>query len=102
MADLHVGDIGTIIRMTIMDGTNIVDISSGSNFEIKLLHKDKSVSVHPASLTTDGTDGKMEIVTDAATLDEKYKMKAQGYFELPTWKGHTSKIDLPVDDNFEP
>jgi len=100
-ADMHIGDTGTIIRLTVKEGTEIVDISGATTMQIKLQRKSKVVSVHDAEWYTDGTDGIMQITSGSDMIDEKGKWLAQGYIEIPGWQGHTSKVQVEVDDNVD-
>ena len=61
-----VGDIGTIIELTIKDqDLAVVDISSASTLQILMKAPDGTVTTQTGVLSGDGTDGKMRYVTQA-------------------------------------
>jgi len=102
MTDLHLGDIGTILRFTVKDGGVAVDCSSGSA-GLKLLKRDKTVIQRDMEFYTDGTDGIFQYTTSGSDIDSgKGKWIAQLHLYLPgTWHGHTSKVEIEVDDNVD-
>lgn len=76
--EIHVGNIGTALRLLVQDEAGVVDISSAVTLEITLWKPDTTTSVKTAVLVTDGTDGLMEYVTQAADLDQAGVWKIQG------------------------
>jgi hypothetical protein len=102
MSDLHVGDIGTVLRFTVKEGTSILDVSGASVKTLKLLKKDKTVDYFDLDFYTDGTDGIVEYTTTSGSdIDQKGKITAQVYLEMAGGKWHTSKVDIEVDDNVD-
>lgn len=100
MSDIHKGDIGTTFILTIMDGTAVVDISAASTMQIIFKDPSSSVTVHTASHTTDGTDGKMEYQTSASSiLASTGDWSWQGRVVLPTGDWKTSILTFTVNDN---
>jgi hypothetical protein len=100
MSDIHVGDIGTIFRLTIMDGTSVVDISGATTMEIIFKKPSASVVTETASFTTDGTDGQMEWATGVVgDLDEAGSWEWQGRIVMPSWEGKTSILTFDVVAN---
>ncbi len=70
--EIHVGDIGTIIRATIKDENNaIVDISDATSKSMTFKKPSGTNVVQNPSLFTDGTDGKMQYITQTGDIDEK-------------------------------
>jgi hypothetical protein len=97
MSDIHVGDIGTVFILTIQDGAQIVDISAATTMEITMTNPSVSKTVHTASHTTDGTDGKMEYETTAANvLDEEGTWQWQGRVVLPPGDWKTNILSFTV------
>ena len=81
--EIHVGDIGTEFRITILDDDNtIVDLSSASIIEIIFLKPDGSRNVVSAELYTDGTDGIIKYNTVSGDLDQSGVYKIQAYVEV--------------------
>jgi len=100
MTDIHKGDIGTTFILTIMDGAEVVDISGSTTREIYLTDPALSKATHSASLTTDGTDGKMEYATTAANvLDTTGSWQWQGRVVLPSGDWKTDILTFEVVEN---
>ena len=103
MTDLHFGDAGTILRFTVIENGEIVDVSSGSA-ALKIRTKNKDIVVRDMEFYTDGTDGIFQYRTIDGDIDENYgkgKWVAQLHLVLPGWIGHSSTADLEVDENVD-
>ena len=94
--DLHVGDIGTILRITIKEGAVAKDISTATVTEFHIKKKDGSMLTVPATWYTDGTDGKLQYVFVDGDVTVAGKWYAQPYLELPNWSGHTARVEFMV------
>lgn len=99
--ELHVGDEGTVIRLKLYDGDDVVDISPAAELTKQLKFKKPSgtVVVEDAVFTTDGTDGQLQYVTEASPdnlLDEAGKWFVQAYIEFATGKWHSEKLNFLV------
>jgi len=102
-ADLHVDDIGTMLRFTIKENNAAVDLS-GSDFVSATLHlqkKDKTIVYFPMTFWTDGKDGKVKVVTQQGNVDQKGTWKAQIYVQMTSGSWHTSIVDLTVEANLD-
>lgn len=99
MVDLHVGDIGTVLRFTVKENGVALDLSSCTDLNLHLQKKDKSVITRDLSFTTDGTDGKVEYVTTYGDIDQKGKWKAQVFLTMTSGSWHTSIVELDVEAN---
>jgi len=97
-ADLHVGDIGTIIYINIVEGGEALDISSATTKTIRFQKKDKTTMDKDGEFKTDGTDGILQYTTLTGDIDQKGRWLAQAYLEMPTWKGYSAKVEFQVDD----
>ncbi|MHA1922104.1 MAG: hypothetical protein ACTSVP_03460 [Candidatus Heimdallarchaeota archaeon] len=103
LAKIHVGDIGTIILVTVTDQDgSVLDISSASTREIKIQKADGSglTKIKTASFTTDGADGKIQFVTIEEDFNSAGEWTVQGRIVLPaegTWS--TSKENFYVASN---
>lgn len=87
--DLHLEDIGTSIRITVEDTDEscnrvIVDLSSASVRQIIFRKPSGTKLTVTGALVTDGTDGKIEYITEAGDLDEVGEWKVQVYLVFPT------------------
>lgn len=79
MAAIHLGDVGTVIELTVIDQDGaVVDISAASVLQIIFGKPDRSAVAKTAVLTNTGTDGKMHYVTVAEDLDQVGLWRAQG------------------------
>lgn len=101
MSDLHIGDVGTVLRFTVKEQNVALDISGATVKKLKLKKKDKTTVEFDMEFTTDGTDGQVEYTTQANDIDQKGKWYAQVYLEMPSGKWHTSKVEIEVDDNVD-
>lgn len=97
--EIHVGDIGTLLRGTVKENGVAVDISSATVTNFKLKPPDGGTKTRPASFETDGTDGVLIYYTDTGDLDVSGNWKIQGYVEIGVWKGHTDIIEKYIHDN---
>ena len=98
-ADLHVGDIGTVLRFTIKEAGVPLDLSSATTKKLRLEKKDKTALEKELVFTTSGSDGKVEYVTVLGDLDQKGKLRAQVYLESADGKWHTSIVEWEVEAN---
>ena len=77
-SQIHVGDIGTTLIGTVLDGGVAVDISSASSIQMILSKPDQTTLTKTASLNSDGLDGKMKYVTIDGDIDQAGNYKIQG------------------------
>lgn len=100
-AELHVGDAGTKIRATIMDGSSPADLSTQTLLQYKLRKPSGTVVVLNASLVNSGVDGLIQYITSASTLDEAGMYKLQAYIEIASNHWHTDEIMFRVYPNLD-
>jgi len=81
--EIHIGDIGTSIQATIQDGAQIVDLSSATTQKYIVKKPDETCVEWTTSFVTDGTDGKIEYVTQTEDLDQAGEHEVQFYVEMP-------------------
>ena len=82
--DLHIGDIGTVIKVTVQDkDANCVltalDVSTATTREFIFKKPSGDKLTVTATFTTDGTDGQIEYTTVDGDLDEVGEWKIQVY-----------------------
>jgi hypothetical protein len=94
--EIHVGDIGTVLRVTVKDGTAVVNISSATSKIIILEDPDGNNSEKVASFTTDGTDGKIQCTTITGDLDQRGNWSIQAKVVMPsgTWYSDVSVFQV--------
>jgi hypothetical protein len=83
MADLQVGNVGSVIRRTVkdQDGTAI-DLSTASPKQFLIRRADGSVVTKSVSFTNSGTDGKVQYTTVAGDLNTPGLYRLQGKFTV--------------------
>lgn len=80
--EIHVGDIGTEIRVNVKDGTAIVNLSTATVKRFIFVSPGGVELQKEASFYTDGSDGILKYVTDGTEFDEKGVWKGQIFVEL--------------------
>lgn len=96
-AEIHLNDIGTVFQATVKDQDSaVVDISGATTKQIIFELPDGTNLEKDASLTTDGTDGKMEYATILGDLSEAGLWKSQGYVVLATgeWRSDIQRFEV--------
>jgi hypothetical protein len=92
MTTLHVGDYGATLEMTIEEDDAAVDISGATTIQIKLKAPDGRLLNKTATLSSDGSDGKMNYTLQQGDLSVPGKWRWQGYLAgVGGWTGHTSE-----------
>lgn len=102
---IHVGDVGTVIRLEILDARGEVDVdgkkppvnvSSATALYILLESPTGVVKRLMASLVNDGTDGLIQAETLEGTISESGAWKMQGLVEFGTKRFHAEKRNFAV------
>lgn len=83
-SEIHVGDIGTIFRVTIKDGDSIVDVSNVDSKVIYLQKPDGTNLAKTASFYTNGTDGIIQYVSQDGDLDQGGTWQIQAKIDFGT------------------
>lgn len=98
-SEIHEGDIGTKLLITVIDDGNIVDISTATSLSIFIKKPDATLLSKSGILETDGTDGKMHYFTIAGDLDIAGIYKIQGKIIFPSGSYYTSTATFIVNCN---
>jgi hypothetical protein len=70
-SEIHVGDIGTIFKITVKDSdTTVVNVSNADGLFILFKRPDNSFLQVVPSLETNGTDGMIRYVTTSGDLNQ--------------------------------
>jgi hypothetical protein len=94
MTELHVGDYGTALKLTVTESGSAIDISGVTTKQIKLRTPDGRLLTKTASFTSTGTDGQFQYTVQSGDLDAPGQWRWQGYLAgLGGWTGHTSEGD---------
>jgi hypothetical protein len=103
MADtiIHVGDVGTIIRLTITedDGTTAIDVSTATAKRFYFEKPNRSKLGVTAAFNTTGIDGKLKYTTEAGDIDTEGPWQVQAYVEIGTAKYYSTKARFVVANN---
>ncbi len=92
-AGIHVGDVGTVIEVTVKDeSTQVFDLSSQTKIRLDFKSPRGVVRSHDATLVSDGSDGRIAYTTRAGDFDEVGIWSVQAYIELAN--GDSKHSDL--------
>lgn len=95
-SEIHVGDIGTQLIMTVKDDGDIVDISGASLLQVIIKKPDGQTYTKTGTLYTDGTDGKMYYTSLSGDFNAAGNYKIQGKVTLSGGTYYTSISDFKV------
>ena len=101
MADnVHIGDVGTIFRLTIkdQDGT-VVDISSATTQEIIFQKPDGTSFTKTSVFTSDGTNGQTKYISVDGDLNVKGLWHIQAHVIISAGEWHSSIKHFKVKPN---
>lgn len=95
--EIHVADIGTVFRITLLDDVAIVDVSTATTMQIIFTKPATAtipfeVVVKDAVHSTDGTDGIIQYVSILDDLDTAGDWKIQAFVTMPSGSEHSSDI----------
>lgn len=96
-AEIHVGDIGTAFKATILnEADEVVDVSTVTTKQLIFRKPDGTLLTKTATFDTDGTDGVIKYTSASGDLDVKGQWKMQGYVVFPGGSWKTSIHDFEV------
>jgi hypothetical protein len=93
--EVHLNDVGTIFRMTLVDSDGAaVDLSSSTQKQLIFQKPSGATLTKTAVFYTDGTDGKIQYTTQSGDLDELGEWKWQAYIVNPvgSWRSNIDKF----------
>lgn len=94
--EVHVGDFGTEIGVTVKEKGVIVDLSAASAKTFKFRKPGGGLVEKAAQFKTDGTDGRLIYVVESGFLDSPGDWSGRVYLELGSWGGHSSRFTFDV------
>lgn len=97
--EIHVGDVGTLLEVTVTDDGAAVDISSATTKEFKFKKTDRSTLTKAATFVTNGTDGKLQYTTAGGDLDMAGSWGLQVHVVLPSGEWHSDIQPFTVHPN---
>lgn len=97
---IRVGDINTSLEIELLENCDTALPVDGATLkEITVVRPDGTSFTRTAIFTTDGTEGKIHILTEAGDLTMSGTYYIQAYLELPAWQGHSDIGEFEVFDN---
>jgi len=98
---IHVGDVGTIIRLTITedDGSTAIDVSTATTKKFYFQKRDGTKLAVDAEFNTTGADGKLKYTTVAGNIDVVGVWQVQAYVEIGAAKYYSTKARFAVMSN---
>jgi hypothetical protein len=93
---VHEGDIGVLLRLTVMQDGAVKNVSTASVKQIVVYKPSGEEVTRTASFTTDGTDGKVQCATEDGDLDEIGRYHYCAYLVIGSWSGHTAGTTFDV------
>jgi len=99
LEEVHIGDIGTALRLVVEEDGAVVDVSTASA-KLIILKKPHGTRVEKtASFTTDGTDGKIQYATISGDIDEAGTWQYQGKVTIGSNVWYTEIAEFEVFEN---
>lgn len=95
MTEIQENNVGTLFKVRVIDEDGaVVDVSTATTKEIILRSPDGEATSHPASFTTDGTDGYIQYVGASGVLDTLGIWEMQSHIIIGSneWYGTVSKF----------
>jgi hypothetical protein len=105
MPSPHVGDVGSIIRVTLVDSDrDPVDIHDATTKQLRFKKQDNTTVVKTAVFTHDGSDGQIEYEVEVGFFDQisgrlSITWEIQAYVEGPGYKYSSEVKDFPLLPN---
>lgn len=97
--EIHVGDIGTLLIVTITDDDQVVDLSTATEITI-IIKKPNGISYEKtASYYTDGTDGNITYTSVDGDFDAPGNYKIQGRVQINGGTFHSEVSTFKVHCN---
>lgn len=96
---IHLGDIGTSIRIRVQEDNVDIDISTATSMKIFLKKPGGTTTTKTAVFVTDGTDALMHYISVSGDIDEIGTWKAQGWVRLPQGDFYTQIASFKVNRN---
>ena len=105
LESLQVGAVGAQLEIQVYEYNDetrldeIVDISGADTYSIVVQRPDETTFTRSATFSSDGTDGKIYIVTEATDLTIAGTYYIQGDISLSVWQGRSTIGQFEVKEN---
>lgn len=97
---VFVGAVGTTLEVELLENcAAALPVDTSTVKTITVVRPDGTTFTRAAVFTTDGTEGKIYILTIAGDLTVSGTYYIQAYLELPAWEGHSDIGEFEVYDN---
>jgi hypothetical protein len=97
---IHVNDVGTLITLTVMDGTaSALNISSATVKQMWLKKPDNTTLLKSASFVTDGSNGQIKYALESSDVSLAGMYEVQAYVEMASASYHGSRASFQVYPN---
>jgi len=98
---IHVGDVGTVIRLTVTEQDKVtpIDVSTATVKTFYFRKPDGTKFSKPAEFNTDGVDGKLKYTTVDGDIDMARTWQVQAFVEIGTSKYYSAQTTFTVQNN---
>ena len=98
---IHVGDVGTVIRLTVTekDGTTPINVSTATDKTFYFRKPDGTKINRVAAFDSDGVDGKLKYIIVDGDIETVGKWQVQAFVEIWTSKYYSAKVTFSVQSN---
>lgn len=93
---LHVGDVGVLVKLTVMQDGAVKDVSTATTKQIVINKPGGTVVTRTASFTTTGADGKVQCATESTDLTEVGTYRTCAYLVMGSWSGYSDGATFEV------
>ena len=96
--ELHVGDVGTEITVSLVDGSEPVDLTGLTTTTIKIQRPDRTVVSITAAAVGSLVDGVIKGTVATGTFTVRGNYTIQAYLVIGTWSGHSQSAKIRVNE----
>jgi len=98
MASIFVGCVGTLVKVTVKDDKDVVDLSTATTKTLLIQRPNESTArAMSMDFLTDGSDGILIYSLLSGDIDVAGDWTFQIYIETPSWQDHTTKFIVKVE-----
>ena len=96
--ELHVGDVGTEIILSLVDGSEPADLTGMTTATIKIQRPDRTSVTITAALDGEAVDGVIKGTVATGTFTVRGNYTIQAYLVIGTWSGHSQSAKVYVSE----
>lgn len=94
---VRVGDVGTVITLTVYEDGAVKDISSATDLQILIKKPSGELLEKEATFSTDGTDGQLTYTTESDGWTEEGFYEVRAGFSLNFWSGTSTELKVHAE-----